>query len=486
MIEPNLHSSSSRINAEPTKTFFVDMLTRDIELEDAILDLLDNCVDGIQRTGKSANGAKPYEGFWAKITFSEDEFKIEDNCGGIDLEIAKTYAFRMGRPTEMPESNIVTNTIGTYGIGMKRSIFKIGKSSQVISQTVDDCFKVIISPAWLTDGSWDLPFESTDRSMPQPGTVIRVCDIREPVAERFRQSSFDSSLIGRIEHYYSYIIKKGFAVSVNNHKIGDGSLGLLWEGIDKVSSNSSVIAPYLYKSQYEDVSIELAVGFYQNHVVTEEEIEKENEGQRRSSSENAGWTIVCNDRVVEYRNKTRLTGWGEAGVPSYHPQFISIAGVVHFRCSDPRKLPITTTKRGLDLSSELYLYTKEFMREGLKIFTSYTNKWKKNISKEKAVMKEAQLIDPVVVIEKIPETTWKKTSSRRSSRTTKISDEKYYKPPLPLPDNNMVGEMSKRVVFTRKSDEIRLVSEYLFEDENRSANEVGNECFDKVLKEAQA
>jgi hypothetical protein len=34
------------ISAEPTKSFFVDMLTRDIALEQAILDLVDNSVDG--------------------------------------------------------------------------------------------------------------------------------------------------------------------------------------------------------------------------------------------------------------------------------------------------------------------------------------------------------------------------------------------------------------------------------------------------------
>jgi hypothetical protein len=73
-----------------TKTFFVDMLTRDIELEDAILDLLDNCIDGIQRTIKGRELTdRPYEGFEAKISFSESGFKIEDNCGGIPLEVAR-------------------------------------------------------------------------------------------------------------------------------------------------------------------------------------------------------------------------------------------------------------------------------------------------------------------------------------------------------------------------------------------------------------
>ena len=39
------------VDAAPVKSFFVYMLTRDIRLEDAILDLLDNCVDGILRSG---------------------------------------------------------------------------------------------------------------------------------------------------------------------------------------------------------------------------------------------------------------------------------------------------------------------------------------------------------------------------------------------------------------------------------------------------
>ncbi len=34
------------INAEPTKGFFIDMLTKDIGLVDCILDLVDNSIDG--------------------------------------------------------------------------------------------------------------------------------------------------------------------------------------------------------------------------------------------------------------------------------------------------------------------------------------------------------------------------------------------------------------------------------------------------------
>lgn len=45
--------STDTARVVPTRQFFVSMLTRDISLDDAILDLLDNCLDGAMRP---ANG----------------------------------------------------------------------------------------------------------------------------------------------------------------------------------------------------------------------------------------------------------------------------------------------------------------------------------------------------------------------------------------------------------------------------------------------
>lgn len=87
-------------NGSPTKEFFVEMLTRDIELNDAILDLLDNCLDGVVRACSEKNKLQTedfYTSYEASINLSATEFSITDNCGGIPRDKAENYAFRMGR-----------------------------------------------------------------------------------------------------------------------------------------------------------------------------------------------------------------------------------------------------------------------------------------------------------------------------------------------------------------------------------------------------
>lgn len=77
---------ADKAQASPTKQFFVSMLTRDISLDDAILDLLDNCLDGAMRI---ADGdTVDYADHFVKIKLTRDEFSIEDNCGGIPREVA--------------------------------------------------------------------------------------------------------------------------------------------------------------------------------------------------------------------------------------------------------------------------------------------------------------------------------------------------------------------------------------------------------------
>jgi DNA topoisomerase VI subunit B len=140
-----MNGTDSQISAAPTKAFFIDMLTRDISLEQAVLDLVDNSVDGARRFGAFADRS-------VRISFNDSRFRILDNCGGFGRAAARDYAFRFGRPLEAVET---PNSIGQFGIGMKRVLFKFGRRFRVRSATADEQWAIDVDvERWERTEDW--------------------------------------------------------------------------------------------------------------------------------------------------------------------------------------------------------------------------------------------------------------------------------------------------------------------------------------------
>jgi HSP90 family molecular chaperone len=96
------------------------MLIKDISLKDAIGDLVDNSVDAIKAKSKNQND---FSGYTIEITADNKIFSIKDNGSGIEEDIARKYAFKLGKPKD---HKLLKHSIGRFGIGMKRAFFKIG------------------------------------------------------------------------------------------------------------------------------------------------------------------------------------------------------------------------------------------------------------------------------------------------------------------------------------------------------------------------
>ncbi|GJL69889.1 MAG: ATPase [Nitrospirales bacterium] len=456
------------VDASPVKSFFVTMLTRDIKLEDAILDLLDNCVDGILRSHKNLKGLKPYDGFYAEIKFNKSSFSISDNCGGIPWSL-KDYAFRMGRSEDRPKD--VIGSVGVYGIGMKRAIFKIGKDCLISTQNKIDRYEVEITPEWIDNDSWEIPVKAMKKQQYEDGTTIYITNLYPGIKAQFGTDAelFFSELERMVAKHYAFIIDKGFEVRINGYSVKPLPTKLMFT---RTSKNS--IQPFIFEAKWDNVEVFVTVGFTQP-IPTSDEISDE-QTEKRYSSIDAGWTVICNDRAVLYCDRTELTGWGEAGVPRYHTQFIAISGMVEFKSPDASKLPTTTTKRGIDASSQLYLQIKNKMREGMLLFTNYTNKWKGQAEETKKHMANGKALSLSEIKNEAKSLTLSQTK-----RT--IPSGRQYKPSLPLPKT--IEARQRRITFLKSLDEVRLVSEYLFEDKNIDASRVGEECFNIALKEAK-
>jgi hypothetical protein len=103
------------------------------------------------------------------------------------VEIARSYAFRFGRPSEAP---VTPHSVGQFGVGMKRALFKLGNHSAITSFAADSRFTVEIDvKEWQSQTDWTLEFKSLEEGLDIPaedqGTVITVTDLHESVASDF-------------------------------------------------------------------------------------------------------------------------------------------------------------------------------------------------------------------------------------------------------------------------------------------------------------
>lgn len=378
------------VNAKPVKAFFVEMLTRDITLDDAILDLIDNSLDGALRMQRRTSSSLKscYDGRRVSVSIKKDSFTIEDNCGGIPYNTLVNYAFRMGR--DPLSSDTSYPTVGTFGIGMKRAIFKMGRSCvlQTCSENApssegEKWHEVRIDASWIENNEqWDIPLKECDNAMSagEPGTKLCVTQLTESTRREFEGAhpSIVDRLRKTISETYAPIIGRGLQIAVN---------GVLVEPWEITLCSNGNFRPYMHAMEIDGVSILMMVGLT-GPLLTEKDQDLSCNTEY-GSSESSGWTVICNDRVVLFGDKSELTGWGELSVPKFHNQFMQISGVVFFECEDARRLPTTTTKRGVDANNPIYLEAKRRMREGTKKFTEFTNKWKKSHEKIRSVLQAA-------------------------------------------------------------------------------------------------
>lgn len=369
-----------KAHAYPTKAFFVRMITRDISLDDCILDLVDNSIDNAW----SSEGGRPMglaEGvdlsaYRIDITASPDRFSIRDNCGGMSLDNAVNHAFSFGRNSFAEHEDF---SIGVYGIGMKRAVFKLGTVISVRStfQEADGSklsFAVPIDVReWLRSDEppWDFDIVDAEH-LAENGVEISVEGLTQGTTASFSSPAYLQNLRRIIARDYSLHLARGLKIFLNEDAIG----GL---GIELVQSDEFMPVRIAYEDRVDDdiVSIEIIGGMAAPPPESIEPDETQ-EGDRRF-----GWYVVCNGRIVLAADKSTVTGWGTEGWPQWHYQYAGFIGVILFTAARASALPLTTTKRSVDVSSEVFRRARPQMRDISKTWIAYTNQRKQALEEAK-------------------------------------------------------------------------------------------------------
>jgi Histidine kinase-, DNA gyrase B-, and HSP90-like ATPase len=319
-------------NANPEKRLFISLITRDIGLTDAIIDLTDNAVNAAMRSLRNALASTDdFHKIFARkdirpsvtlrVTYDDEHVSVVDDAAGIDFEAARDEVFRFGHSESYTGSR---DRLSVYGIGMKRALFKIRNVIEIASDHKSGGFSLRQDVRqWADDKTvpWTFPISKRPPKSERTGTKIRITELHDEIKTRLSNKRFEAELISKLAKVYSFFLGRIIELSVNGTDVEATEF--------EIGSN---FAHDRFKSDGVDCSITAGIAPAFGD---------------RFLADTAGWFVFCNFRTVIYADKTPLTGWGNT-MPLFQPKHRPFLGLVSFTSANPEALPWTTTKSSVN------------------------------------------------------------------------------------------------------------------------------------------
>jgi hypothetical protein len=337
------------------KRFFMDMFTRDISLEDCVLDLIDNSIDSyllkhavsISQLVFGSDGSHAANGQGRiDVTCKEHQIRVVDTCGGIPRHRAMKDVFCFGH-----DDNDPVGKLGAYGVGMKRALFKIGNNFRIVSQTAEEGFEVSFKlDEWAEREEWRIPitFIGGASSEKKAGTSITITELHNEVALRIKEGGVPKNILEDAATTYPYFLGQCVRLRINETDVNPEAI--------RLGELNGVLRAAHEKFEQNGVKVTLAATVAP--------------GQRKA--EEAGWYVLCNGRVVVRADKSNLTGWDDE-LASFQPKYRSFVGIASFESDNPLSLPWTTTKRGLNRESSVFIRARGLMATMSKPILTFLN-----------------------------------------------------------------------------------------------------------------
>lgn len=441
-----MNSKTRDADASPEKRLFVSLITRDITLSAAFLDLIDNSINSaVEPYSDKLTTAQGYNDLLLdgsikpnvsiSVELSSDRVAITDDATGISADDASNHVFKFGRSSDEEHPR---DRLSVYGIGLKRALFKLGNRIQISSDHEEGGFALDLNVReWERDTTQPWTFEITERAPAKrenTGTSIIVTELYDDVSKRIDDGVFVSQLENEISRTYSFFIEKLCNISLNNRQVNGINLRLSTNYTNDTFEFNSV-----------SCAITAGIGY-------------QDQGQFKDRT--AGWFIFCNGRNVIFADKSRLTGWGmgSSGLPIFQPKHRPFLGIVFFVSRNPEHLPWTTTKSDINEDSNVWQQAKRYM---ITIGRNVTKFLDNRYSEQGTEVSSEDMID--------------KTDKGVGVISAAVAkDQKFTPPSKPKKDTTSVQ-------FHAKKEHVQRVAEYLGRSDMGAA-EVGRYTFHHFLE----
>lgn len=334
MAQRHDRSISHRAKLTPTKDTLT-ALKSDVNLKSACLELCDNALDAWKRTSNRRDSMS------IDIFVQEEDTTtsliIRDNAGGVPKEDA-AMLFGLGHTAKAH----IPGSIGTYGVGAKKSLVNLGVPFRISSRT-DDAevgWTYRISESWFEDDKdWSVPV--AERPDIEPGvTEIRIEDLNY-------EWTVDTAALLRErlgEAYNLFLCDELKQINETNYDLSiqvDGEL-VEPEGVPDWSfSPFDGIHPRQFRNieistpeMNSTVTVDITVGLL-----------------TKKNSQNAGTDIYCQKRKVAsaLRNEQGGFGTGTDHLGNFSSRHERLKVIIELETTgDGQRLPWDTQKSSID------------------------------------------------------------------------------------------------------------------------------------------
>ncbi|MFN3289057.1 MAG: ATP-binding protein [Acinetobacter sp.] len=335
----------------PTKEYLVHGITQDVSVEECIFDLIDNSIDAYPRHSNEI--VSKYDDYTIDLTLEKNLFSINDCGKGIDQLLLKNDTLRFGTKTDHH-----TTSIGFYGIGLNRAIFKLGKKINITTETnlERSIINLDVSKFLKDNDNWTLPIFS-EQLKGKNGTFIKIENLNSEISESFTNPEWIDSFCNQISIRYSEFLKKDLKIRVNKKEITPHLVSIRTN-----SGFKSLEKEFTHKG----IKVIISLGQSAEHFFT---YEKSYNIDKNATPQECGWFVYCNDRAVKLFDWTTDTGWHTR----FHSEHTGFIGKAYF-IGNAGKLPWNTSKTDIDLNNETYKKSLETMKK-------FSEDWRKHTTK---------------------------------------------------------------------------------------------------------
>lgn len=405
-------------------SFLAATLTTDIELTDAIFDLIDNSIDSARNSITNGTFTKDmhglpadYSGYRIKIRLGSNSISVSDNCTGFDEEsLAKNTLYVGGRSNHL-------FGIGHYGLGLKRALLKSGSKFGMITDNGSMMYRVTFDRNSFSGNPKFQPEASSFESSGNNRTLLTVTDLHSSVKDQINDDLWFDEITNEMSVRYSIFIDKGLKITLvkatRSKRVTSKATSLI-PGLRTMSP----VKPFSSEINGEDLKTYIEVGVHKDYRFSGEKEHSTQDNKKLTKS--FGIYYICNDRVIVSHSKEPKHGFSA----SWHSEHNGFVCLVRMVGENPASLPWNTAKTELRAHSPSFIRIRnkvtpmalEYRSKAKEIINCWTatDKQGLTIEERKAKFEEKLNLRPSTATTKEDKKAENKASEKKNQEITEV------------------------------------------------------------------